>query len=90
MSGKSSKKKSGTDWDRLASESEKDIDYSDVPKLGAGFWRKATLRMPQKKESVTLRLDHDVLAWFRGSGRGYQTRINAVLRSYIQAAKKTP
>ncbi|MBM4044992.1 MAG: BrnA antitoxin family protein, partial [Planctomycetes bacterium] len=52
------------------------------------FWRRAALRMPRKKESVTLQLDHDVLSWFRGLGRGYQTRINAVLRSYVKAATK--
>ena len=88
MSGKNSRKKSATDWDYLKSESDKEIDFSDIPKLGPDFWRKATLRMPQKKESITLRLDHDVLAWFRRLGRGYQTRINAVLRSYVQAAKR--
>jgi uncharacterized protein (DUF4415 family) len=41
--------------------------------------------MPVKKLSVTLRLDRDVLQWFRRPGRGYQTRINAVLRSYVAA-----
>jgi uncharacterized protein (DUF4415 family) len=41
-----------------------------------------TLEPPQSKEQVTLRLDRDVLAWFRARGRGYQTRINAVLRAY--------
>ena len=44
--------------------------------------------MPQKKEGITLRLDRNVLAWFRSLGRGYQTRINAVLRFYVQAARK--
>ena len=88
MSGKNSRKRSATDREYLASESDKGIDFSDIPRLGADFWRKATLRMPQRKESVTLRLDPDVLAWFRRSKRGYQTRINAVLRSYVQAAKK--
>jgi len=88
MSGENSKRKSATDWDYLASETDKGIDFSDIPKLGPDFWRKATVRMPQKKESITLRLDRDVLAWFRSLGRGYQTRINAVLRSYAQAARK--
>jgi len=41
--------------------------------------------MPAKKQSITLRLDQEVLGWFRQSGRGYQTRINAVLRSYVAA-----
>ncbi|MEW6360476.1 MAG: BrnA antitoxin family protein [Planctomycetota bacterium] len=89
MRGKNSKKKSATDWDYLTSESDKGIDFSDIPKLESGFWRKAALRIPHKMESVTLRLDHDVLAWFRGSGRGYQTRINAVLRSHMKAVTKS-
>jgi len=88
MSGKNSKRKSATDWKYLASKTDKGIDFSDIPKLGPDFWRKATLRMPQKKESITLRLDRDVVMWFRSLGRGYQTRINAVLRSYAQAARK--
>jgi len=88
MSGRNSKKNSRTDWDYLTSESNKGIDFSDVPRLSPDFWRKARLRLPQKKDSITLRLDHDVLAWFRRQGRGYQTRINAVLRSYVETAGK--
>ena len=43
--------------------------------------------MPQPKETMTIRLDADVLEWFRKQGKGYQTRINAVLRSYMRAHK---
>jgi uncharacterized protein (DUF4415 family) len=82
LNGKSS---SATDWDFLADESDAGIDFSDIARLGPDFWRRAKLRMPAKKQSVTLRLDQDVLQWFRRPGRGYQTRINAVLRSYIAA-----
>lgn len=88
MSAKGSRKKSGTDWKFLASGSDDGIDVSDIPRLGPGFWGKAVLRMPKPKDSVTIRLDHDVVLWFRKLGRGYQTRINAVLRSYMQAAKR--
>ncbi|MGI9304851.1 MAG: BrnA antitoxin family protein [Gammaproteobacteria bacterium] len=49
------------------------------------FWKAAKVVMPQAKETITIRLDPDVLEWFRKTGRGYQTRINAVLRSYIRA-----
>ena len=87
MNVKDSKKKSGTDWRFLTEKSDEAIDFSDIPKLGPDFWKKAVLRMPQKKESLTLRLDQDVVLWFRGTGRGYQTRMNAVLRSYVKAAK---
>ena len=79
--------KSRTDWKRLAAKSDSGIDTSDIPELGAEFWKNAKLRMPESKESVTIRVDRDVLQWFRGKGRGYQTRMNAVLRSYVRAAK---
>lgn len=88
MSGKRSKKNSATDWDFLKTKSDRDIDFSDIPELGDGFWSTAELRLPKTKESITLRLDRDVLDWFRGTGRGYQTRINAVLKSYVQAVIK--
>jgi uncharacterized protein (DUF4415 family) len=87
MNARDSKSKPGTDWRFLAADSDEGIDFSDIPKLGTNFWKNAVLRMPQKKESLTLRLDHDVVAWFRGMGRGYQTRMNAVLRSYMRATK---
>jgi len=62
-----------------------DIDTSDIPPLDEGFWENAELRVPQRKVPITIRLDPDVLAWFRSLGKGYQTRINAVLRTYMEA-----
>lgn len=56
----------------------------------AAWLRRARLVMPQRKETVTLRLDPDVLSWFRREGRGYQTRINAVLRAFVQANGPLP
>jgi len=56
----------------------------------AAWLRRAKLVMPQRKETVTLRLDPDVLSWFRREGRGYQTRINAVLRAFVQANGPLP
>ena len=87
MNAKNSKKRSGTDWAYLATDSDEGIDFSDIPKLGSDFWKNAKPRMPQKNDSVTIRLDHDVLVWFRDMGRGYQTKINAVLRSYMKSAR---
>jgi uncharacterized protein (DUF4415 family) len=87
MNAKDSKKKSGTDWRFLSDKSDDGVDFSDIPRLGPNFWKTAVLRMPRKKESLTIRLDHDVVVWFRGTGRGYQTKMNAVLRSYMRAAK---
>ena len=87
MNVKHSNKRSKTDWAYLAADSDEGIDFSDIPKLGSDFWENAKLRMPQKKDSVTIRLDHDILIWFRGPGRGYQTKINAVLRSYMNSVR---
>ena len=85
MRGNDTKKKSGTDWKRLRNIKDKDIDVSDIPPLDDAFFKNATLRMPENKRAVSLRLDADVLDWFKHQGRGYQTKINAVLRLYMQA-----
>ena len=85
MKAKTSTDESRTDWERLAQMSDADIDFSDIPELDADFFRTAKVRMPRTKKAVSLRLDQDVLAWFKKQGRGYQTRMNAVLRTYMQA-----
>jgi uncharacterized protein (DUF4415 family) len=61
-----------------------DRDAGPVP---PGFWDEVTPVAPQPKEQITLRLDAEVLSHFRDSGKGYQSRINAVLLSYVQAQK---
>ncbi|GGX58693.1 hypothetical protein GCM10007392_28290 [Saccharospirillum salsuginis] len=63
---------------------DEDIDTSDIPELDDKFFREADLKVP-RKEPVTLRLDADVLMWFRSQGRGYQTRINKLLRQYMES-----
>jgi uncharacterized protein (DUF4415 family) len=62
-----------------------DIDFSDIPKLGKSFWSSARLTMPEPKDRLTIRVDRDVVRWLKKNGRGYQTRINAILRSYMEA-----
>ncbi len=57
----------------------------DASMTTAGDWEDARVVWPQTTEPVTLRLDKDVLVWFRRQGRGYQARINAVLRAFVQA-----
>ena len=74
-----------TDFKRLRPMRDEDIDYSDIPKLDQSFWRAAKLTMPEPKDRVTIRLDHDVVEWLKKNGSGYQTRINAILRSYMNA-----
>ena len=80
-------KKSKTDWKRLSEQQESDIDTSDIPELDDDFFHKAELRVPPK-QPVTLRLDADVLDWFKSQGRGYQTRINKLLRRYMEAQQE--
>jgi len=64
---------------------ESSIDLTELPPLHDGFFATARLLMPRAKTPVNLRLDEDVIAWFRRQGRGYQSRINAVLRAYVDA-----
>jgi len=88
MNAKPSKKRSKTDWHKVKAQSDTDIDTSDIPPLDPEFFKSAVLRMPTVKSSITVRLDSDVLEWFRKQGGGYQTRINAVLRTYMEAHRK--
>ncbi len=64
---------------------DEDIDTSDIPELDESFFRNAVLWMPKSKAMISLRLDQDVLDWFKAQGKGYQTRINAVLKAYKEA-----
>jgi uncharacterized protein (DUF4415 family) len=79
----------GTDWSRLrrmsAATLRKGINSDpDARPTDAAFWKSAKVVMPTPKEIVTMRLDADLLHWFRQQP-GYQTRINAILRAYMQA-----
>jgi len=67
---------------KLAALPDDTIDYSDIPPLTEKFWKNA-IRNPwyrPRKRQVTLRIDADVLAWLRRGGKGYQSRLNALLR----------
>jgi uncharacterized protein (DUF4415 family) len=85
---KSTARESRTDWRKLATGSDAQIDTSDIPALNEDFFREAQLRTPKGKQLVSLRLDSDILDWFKRQGRGYQTRINAVLRAYVRSHKR--
>jgi uncharacterized protein (DUF4415 family) len=87
VSAKSSKRQSKTDWKRIDALRDEDIDLSDSPELGPEFFANAIL-WPGPKRQITLRLDPDVLKFFRKQGRGYQTTINAVLRKYMEAQER--
>ena len=85
MNKTSTETKSGTDWTRLRRMKDEDIDFSGIPPVDRSLFKKMVVRMPEKKAALSIRLDPGVVAWFRKQGRGYQTRINAVLRSYVEA-----
>ena len=85
MKRPSTGRRSGTDWDRLRQMKDEDIDTSEIPPVDRTLLRKMVIRMPVRKSQVSIRLDPGVIDWFKLQGRGYQTRINAVLRSYVEA-----
>ena len=89
MKAKASKKKLETDWDKVEKMSDQDIDYSDIPPLDREFFKEGKLRMPKAKPLISIRLDSDILEWFKSQGAGYQTRMNAVLRMYMEAHNKS-
>jgi uncharacterized protein (DUF4415 family) len=66
----------------LAARPQRAVDYSDIPPLGEEFWKSAVRDRYYRptKTSTTVRIDSDVLAWVRAPGKGYQSRINAILR----------
>ena len=87
--GKKSKAKRGTDWERLRHISDAEVHAAvaadpDAHPTDEAFWGDAEVVMPRRKEVITIRLDADLLAWFRQQP-GYQTRINAILRTFMKA-----
>jgi uncharacterized protein (DUF4415 family) len=87
MKKKTSLRKSGTDFKRLDAMTDSDIDFSDIPEVTPAMFARGVLRRglkPVTKRQLTLRLDSDVIEWFRAQGTGYQTRMNALLRAYME------
>lgn len=91
MKKSSTTNESLTDWERLDAMTDEDIDFSDSPEITLEMFATAVVRRglkpATKKQQVTIRLDSDVLSWFRAQGRGYQSRINALLRAYMEASE---
>jgi uncharacterized protein (DUF4415 family) len=81
-------KKSRTDWKRLDAMKDEDIDLSEIPAITPEMFARAVVRRNLKpvahKEQLTLRIDSEVLKWYRRQGPGYQTRINSLLRAYME------
>jgi len=80
-----------TDWKRVDAMTEEELERAIAADPDSDVkpdWTKAKLVLPQRKQSVHLRVDPDVLDWFRRQGSGYLTRMNAVLRTYYEAHRK--
>ena len=88
--------KDATDWERLERMTDDEIeaavrdDPDAAPIADEDFWRNATLIPAPSKEAISIRVDQDVLDWFRSLGRGYQTRMNMVLRGYMELHQEKP
>ena len=94
MSEKSTSRASRTDWARVTGQRDRDIKTvrghpeADPAHIMRGIVRRG-LKAPAAKESISLRVDPEVLEWFRAQGAGWQTRMNAVLRAYKEAAARS-
>jgi uncharacterized protein (DUF4415 family) len=75
-----------SDLARVDKLRDEDIDYSEIPELDNEVFAQPLVDWPPKKEVITIRVDSDVLGWFKQQGRGYQTRMNQVLRRYMNVA----
>jgi uncharacterized protein (DUF4415 family) len=90
MKGKSTIVRHSLSEIRARREHGEDRTNADAPaaaSLGVAFWKSARVVMPNGKTSVHLRLDSDVVEWFKARGKGHLTRMNAVLRAYVEAQK---
>jgi uncharacterized protein (DUF4415 family) len=91
MNNEPASSESQTDWQRIDAMTDEDIDLSDCPEVTPELFVKAVVRrgLPsaKNKAQVTLRIDSDVLEWFKAQGRGYQTQINTLLRAYMEAQR---
>jgi uncharacterized protein (DUF4415 family) len=89
MKKKDISRKSQTDWDRVDKIKDNDIDISDNPEVSPEMFAKSILRkglkLVKRKTQITLRIDEDVLNWFKKQGPGYQTHINSLLKAYKEA-----
>ena len=74
--------------EQIAKVKDEDIDFSDIPELDETFWREAELVERDLTEQITIRVKRSVLDHFRAAGKGYQTRINRVLESYVRARRE--
>ncbi len=93
MKNTATSSKSLSDWERVDALTDGEIDFSDSPEISPEMFAQAIVRRGIKsappKVQLTLRIDNDVVEWFKSQGRGYQSRINALLRAYMEAHHQT-
>jgi uncharacterized protein (DUF4415 family) len=83
-----------TDWARVDALTDREIekavnsDPDAAPILDSNWFRKAKLVLPERKVPISLRMDREVVEWFKASGKQYQSRMNAVLKAFVQAQRK--
>ncbi len=78
-----------TDWARVDAMTEEELEASiDHDEEGEIDWSTVQVGIPGPKQQLTVRFDADVVEWFKAQGAGYQTRMNAVLRSFVEAQNK--
>ncbi len=81
-----------TDWRKANAVTGKKLEASiraDVDEVqGEPDWTRAIMGIPAPKDHINIRVDHDVVEWFRASGRGYQTLMNNVLRAFVQSRQQ--
>ncbi len=70
--------------EEIAAVKHEDIDFSDIPELDDEFWERAVIVEPDRTDQITMRVKRSVLAYFKAPGKGYQTRMNRVLESYVR------
>lgn len=80
---------SETEATRKRGEDPMQPDAPEAKPLGKNFWKSARVVVPPGKTSVHLRLDSDVVEWFRARGKGHLTHMNAALRTYVEAQKRS-
>jgi len=88
--GRLERRKSETNWERLRALTDEEINASIAgdPDWDQEGWSEAVIIVPPKKQAISIRIDGDVLDYFKKQGAGYQKRINAVLRSFMNASRK--
>lgn len=93
--GQLERRKGQTNWARVDALTDEEIDASikndpDWTEFKDIDWSKAVLVTPPRKEAISIRVDKDVLDYFKNEGAGYQRRMNAVLRSFVEQKRKVP